>query len=112
MIVWLRHVLGWLSSTFRARADLVLENLALRQQLLALHARDLAADSPYPRSCSGLGCEGCGLAGKEPLVLVTPRTVAGWHRAGFRALLEMAFKSQVEGRSQAGEQRGSRLSFD
>ena len=38
MIAWLRHVLGWTVSTFKSREDPVLENLALRQQLLALHA--------------------------------------------------------------------------
>ena len=38
MIVWLRYFLGWLRSTFCAREDLILENLALRQQLLVLHA--------------------------------------------------------------------------
>jgi len=31
--------LGWMVSAFRARQDLVLENLALHQQLLALHAQ-------------------------------------------------------------------------
>jgi hypothetical protein len=39
MIVSLRHFLGWLVSAFRSREDLVLENLALRRQLLALHAQ-------------------------------------------------------------------------
>src|ERR1017187_7719506 len=39
MIVWLRHFLSWLRSAFCAREDLVLENLALRQQLLALHVK-------------------------------------------------------------------------
>lgn len=29
MIVWLRHLLGCLVSTFRSRQDLILENLAL-----------------------------------------------------------------------------------
>ena len=37
MIVSLRHLLGWMVSAFKSREDLVLENLALRQQLLALH---------------------------------------------------------------------------
>jgi hypothetical protein len=35
MIVSLWHLLGWMVSAFRSRADLVIENLALRQQLLA-----------------------------------------------------------------------------
>jgi len=39
MIVWLRHVLGRVVGAFRSREDIILENLALRQQLLALHAQ-------------------------------------------------------------------------
>ena len=39
MIVSLRHLLGWIVSSFRSREDLALENLALRRQLLALHAQ-------------------------------------------------------------------------
>src|SRR4029077_1615849 len=39
MIVLLRHLLGWMVSAFRSREDLVLENLSLRQQLLALHVQ-------------------------------------------------------------------------
>ena len=35
----LRHLLGWILSALSARADLILENLALRQQLVALHAK-------------------------------------------------------------------------
>ena len=38
MIVSLRHLLGWVFSVVRSREDLLLENLALRQQLLALSA--------------------------------------------------------------------------
>jgi hypothetical protein len=39
MIVSLGHLLGWIVSSFRSREDLVLENLALRRQLLALQAQ-------------------------------------------------------------------------
>jgi hypothetical protein len=39
MNVSLRHLLGWMVSGFRSREDLVFENLALRRQLLALHAQ-------------------------------------------------------------------------
>jgi hypothetical protein len=39
MIASLRHFLGWMVGAFRSHEDLVLENLALRQQLLALHAQ-------------------------------------------------------------------------
>jgi hypothetical protein len=43
MIVSLRHFLGWLVSSFSCRADLVLEILALRRQLLCT-LNDLAVD--------------------------------------------------------------------
>ena len=36
MILRLRHSLGWIVSAFRSRQDLILENLALRQQLAVL----------------------------------------------------------------------------
>ena len=39
MFVWLRHFIGWVVSALGSRGDLILENLALRQQLLALHAK-------------------------------------------------------------------------
>ena len=39
MTAWLRHLLGLLIGALRSRKDLVLENLALRQQLLILHAQ-------------------------------------------------------------------------
>jgi hypothetical protein len=35
----LRHLIGWIISASCSRQDLVLENLALRQQLRALHAK-------------------------------------------------------------------------
>src|SRR5271166_2628835 len=47
MFVRLQHLLGWVISVFRSREELLLENLALRQQLLALHAK-----RPRPRLSS------------------------------------------------------------
>ena len=44
MLARFRHLLGWLTGVFRSRENLILENLALRQQLLALHAQ-----RPRPR---------------------------------------------------------------
>jgi len=41
MFASLRHFIGWMISACGSRRDLVLENLALRQQLLALHRRRL-----------------------------------------------------------------------
>jgi len=39
MIHFLRHLIGWLFGTFRSRQDLILENMAPRQQLMVLHTK-------------------------------------------------------------------------
>ena len=84
MFVRLGHLLGWIISVFRSREELLLENLALRQQLLALHAkrprhRLSSVDKLFwvvlRRAWSGW---------KRSLILVTPETVVRWHRTGFR----------------------------
>ena len=82
--MWFRHFVGWVVSAFRSRQDLILENLALRQQLLALHA-----ERPRRRLTAGhklfwLGMRKVWARWKQPLIVVTPRTVVNWHRAGFR----------------------------
>jgi hypothetical protein len=78
------HLLGWILSVFRSREDLVLENLALRQQLLALHAK-------RPRSRLGsidklfwVALRSLWTGWKKSLIVVQPETVVRWHRAGFR----------------------------
>ena len=69
MIVWLRHLprLGWLAPSGPVRISM-LENLALRQQLLALHAkrprRRLTAVTQVVLGCAakGLGLDGNSLS--------------------------------------------------
>jgi len=84
MIVWLRHLLGWVVSVFRSREDLILENLALRQQLLALHARRPRRRLSAMQKLFWLMLRKLWAGWQKPLLLVTPRTVVEWHRAGFR----------------------------
>jgi putative transposase len=98
MIVWLRHFLGWLRSVFCAREDLILENLALRQQLLALHAQRPRRRLNRSHKLFWVVLRGLWARWKEPLILVTPRTVVGWHRAGFR----LYWKWLSRARSRAG----------
>src|SRR5450759_4566996 len=88
MIVWLRHVLGWLRSAFCAREDLILENLALRQQLLALHSQRPRRRLTAWHKLFWVVLRSLWTRWKEPLILVTPRTVVDWHRAGFRLYWE------------------------
>ncbi len=68
----------------RSRADLVIENLALRQQVCALKQR-----RPRPRLDDAMRGFWVGLRASWPrwssrLVLVKPATVVAWHRQRFR----------------------------
>ena len=80
--VWL--LFGMLVRVFRGRQSLLLENLALRQQLVALKLR-------HPRPSLGLFdklfwvvARRVWSAWKQSLIIVTPETVVRWHRSGFR----------------------------
>ncbi len=74
---------GMLVRLFRERRSLLLENLALRQQLVALKRR-------HPRPCLGvfdkffwvIARRVCS-AWKQSLLIVTPETVVSWHRTDF-----------------------------
>jgi putative transposase len=80
----LRHLLGWTVSAFRSREDLVLENLALHQQLLALHAQRPQHRLTALHKLFWVALRTFRSGWTKPLILVTPRTVVNWHRAGFR----------------------------
>src|ERR1035438_5084429 len=76
MIVSLRHLLGWMVSTFRSREHLVLENLALRQQLLALHAQRPRRRMTALHKLFWVALQTFWSGWRKPLILVTPRTAA------------------------------------
>ena len=82
---------------FRSRRHLVLENLALRQQLTVLKRR-------RPRPILGLVDKLFWVVArrvwsgwKQSLIVVTPETVVRWHRAGFRLYLEADLQSKDAG---------------
>src|SRR5271156_6475145 len=84
MFCFVRLSFGMLVRLFRGRQSLLLENLALRQQLVALKHR-------HPRPSLGLFdklfwviARRVWSAWKESLIIVTPETVVRWHRTGFR----------------------------
>ena len=97
MIVWLRHFLGWPRSVFCAREDLILENLALRQQLLALHAQRPRRRLNSSHKLFWVVLRRLWARWKEPLILATPRTVVGWHRAGFRLYWKWLSRARSRG---------------
>src|SRR6516165_90690 len=83
MIPALRHLIGWIVCMFRSREFLLLENLALRQQLLALHSQRPRRRLSTPHKLFWIVLRRLWSGWTQPLVLVTPKTVVAWHRAGF-----------------------------
>ena len=83
MFASLRHFLGWIVSSFCSRQELILENLALRQQLVALHAKRPRRRLSARQKLFWVVLRKLWRGWKKTLVSVTPRTVVGWHRAGF-----------------------------
>jgi hypothetical protein len=76
--------LGVLVRCFRPRQDLLLENLALRQQLTVLKRRH-----PQPKlspldKLFWISARRFWSAWRQSLIIVTPETVVRWHRTGFR----------------------------
>jgi transposase InsO family protein len=79
----LRLLFSLFARTFRSRRDLLLENLALRQQLAVLARRN-----PQPRLTQSdrmfwVALHRLWPGWRQTLVLVQPETVVRWHRAGF-----------------------------
>jgi len=97
MISCLRHSLGWIVGIFRSREDLILENLALRQQLLILHAERPRRRLTTVHKLFWIALRRLWSGWKGPLILVTPRTVVDWHRAGFRLYWKWLSRSRRAG---------------
>jgi hypothetical protein len=74
----LRHLIGWIVSALGSRKDLILENLALRQQLLALHAQRRRPRLSVRHKLFWVLLRRLWSGWKTPLLLVTPRTVVEW----------------------------------
>ena len=99
MFSTLRHLVGWIIRAFHSRQDLILENLALRQQVLALHVKRPHRRLTAMRKLFWVALRRLWSGWKTPLVLVTPRTVVEWHRAGFRIYWKWLSRArQVGGR--------------
>jgi transposase InsO family protein len=84
MLRLLRLLLALSTQSLRSRSDLLLENLALRQQLAVLKKRH-----PQPRLAPAdrlfwVVLRRLWPGWKRVLVLVQPETVVHWHRAGFK----------------------------
>ena len=92
-----RHLLGWVISALRSREDLILENLALRQQLLVLCAKRPHRRLTVSQKLFWVVLRRVWCRWKEPLILVTPGTVVRWHRAGFRLYWKWLSRAKPKG---------------
>jgi hypothetical protein len=107
MFSWLRHLFGLIVSALGSRKDLVLENLALREQLLALHAKRPRLRLPPRHKLFWVALRKIWSRWQKPLVLVTPRTIIAWHQA-LPAVLEMALPNSANWRTPADSLGDSR----
>lgn len=69
---------------FRSRRNLLLENLAFRQQLVTLKRRNPKFRLSHFDRLFWVMIKQTWSNWKDVLVIVTPETVVGWHRTGFR----------------------------
>jgi hypothetical protein len=98
---------GMLVRLFRGRRSLLLENLALRQQLVALKRRHSRPSiNPFDKLFWVI-TRRVWSAWKHSLIIVTPETVVRWHRTGFRTLLATNFQSQEAGWKKTDIEGGS-----
>jgi hypothetical protein len=107
----LRMLFSFFCVCFRPRARLLLENLALRQQLLALNRR-----RPKPRMTPSdrlfwIALRHLWSGWKQALVIVEPETVVRWHRAGFKLFWSWISRRKVSGSSKRTGRELSDLIF-
>jgi putative transposase len=83
MFRFFRLWLGILVRCFRPRQDLLLKNLALRQQLTVLKRRHPKPKLSPVDKLFWVSARRFWSAWRQSLIMVTPETVVRWHRAGF-----------------------------
>jgi hypothetical protein len=77
-------VLRSLGAAFRPRSELLLENLTLRHQLLVLNRNARKPGFSNSDRLLWVFLRAFWSRWEKALVIIQPRTVIGWHRAGFR----------------------------
>lgn len=84
MLMWIVLLLRWLRSSCRPRHELVLENLALRQQLAMLQRSSRRARPSRSDRLFWIAFSRYVDGWRRMLCALHPDTVVRWHRAGFR----------------------------
>ena len=84
MFHFFRFCLGSISRCFHSRRSLLLENLAIRQQLAVLPRRHPRPKLSPLDKLFWVPARRFWSAWKQALLVVTPETAVRWHRTGFR----------------------------
>src|SRR6202162_991865 len=92
-----------------SRRDLLMENLALRQQLAVRQAGSPKPRRSMPDKLFWVLARRLWSHWKQSLLVVTPETVVRWHRAG--PLLEFPLQNPQATRQNENFQRGSQPDF-
>ena len=93
MLAFISTVLRTLPSGLQSRSQLILENMALRHQLMVLRR---SGPKPRLRNADRVFwtlLQGCWSGWQRALLIVEPRTLIGWYRLGFRLIWR--WKSRV-----------------
>ena len=97
--------LGTLVRLLRARRSLLLENLALRQQLAVLKRRHSSPRIGLLDKLFWVAVLRFWSRWKQSLIVVTPETVVRWHRAGFRLYWRLISRARTQvGRRQTSQE--------
>jgi len=91
LLLWIRALLR----LFRSRGSLVLENLALRQQLTVLKRQHRRPSLGIFDKIFWVVARRVWSGWKHSLIIVTPETVVRWHRAGFRLYWRLISKARA-----------------
>src|SRR5271170_3887950 len=91
LLLWIRALLR----LFRSRGSLVLENLALRQQLTVLKRQHRRPRLGIFDKIFWVVARRLWSGWKHSLIIVTPETVVRWHRAGFRWYWRLISKARA-----------------
>ena len=87
---------GTLVRLLRARRSLLLENLALRQQLAVLKRRHPKPRIGWLDKLFWVAVRRFWAEWKQSLIVVTPATVVRWHRVGFRLYWRLISRARTQ----------------
>jgi putative transposase len=95
MFRFVKLCFGTLVRLFRGRQSLLLENLALRQQLAVLKGRHPRQSLDHFDKLFRVVARRIWSAWKLSVLIVTPESVVRWHRAGFRLYWKLISRARM-----------------